>query len=229
MLESGCLSDPEGMSMYFKVRDDREGLPCYRCIRGTSRLESFQKLEMIFDSWNAGTELVDASLCIIRHWTNILTSKQNRPNFPKLGHFDHYLIDQIQVLTKEVTGRVLFNWWPETTFGQKTDSKFVSTLLPSKREFISDSDTAGYKPMFTFLARATESKVSYLPVHSSAEWKLFSSSIEHYLGAVDGKAMSSISKVDWHAFANDWNIGQLWVNKKRQSPLPEIFKKTPSQ
>ncbi|KAJ3002277.1 UNVERIFIED_CONTAM: hypothetical protein HDU68_006356, partial [Siphonaria sp. JEL0065] len=80
----------------------KEGLPCYRCIRGTSLLESFhQKLDLIFDSWNASPELVDTSLCIIRHWTNILASERNHPNFLKLGHFDHFLIDQMQALAKE--------------------------------------------------------------------------------------------------------------------------------
>lgn len=65
-IRKGCLSDPPSLSLYYKIRTDSNNLPVYRCIRGTSDVESFHQLiEMRFQPWNASPEFADAVLSVI--------------------------------------------------------------------------------------------------------------------------------------------------------------------
>ncbi|KAJ3199764.1 hypothetical protein HDU67_002572, partial [Dinochytrium kinnereticum] len=99
-VKEGCLSDPIDVPLYRKVGEDKNKLPLFVCFRGTNDVESLhQSLEMLFNSFNAGVDLIDASLACIRHVFNVGASERNRPNFPKLGHCDHFLIDQINDVT----------------------------------------------------------------------------------------------------------------------------------
>lgn len=36
---AGCLSDPDGVAMYYAVGKTKDGLPDYRCVRGTNDVE----------------------------------------------------------------------------------------------------------------------------------------------------------------------------------------------
>lgn len=38
-IEAGCLSDPEGVAMYYAVGKTKDGLIDYRCVRGTNDVE----------------------------------------------------------------------------------------------------------------------------------------------------------------------------------------------
>lgn len=38
-IENDCLSDPDGMAMYFAIGKNKHGLTDYRCIRGTNDVE----------------------------------------------------------------------------------------------------------------------------------------------------------------------------------------------
>jgi hypothetical protein len=52
-IRKGCLSDIDAMSYYVHIRDDKYGVPIYRCIRGTSALEGFhQKIRQLIRGFN---------------------------------------------------------------------------------------------------------------------------------------------------------------------------------
>jgi hypothetical protein len=52
-IRKGCLSDIDAMSYYVHIRDDKYGVPVYRCIRGTSALEGFhQKIRQLIRGFN---------------------------------------------------------------------------------------------------------------------------------------------------------------------------------
>lgn len=38
-ISAGCLSDPEGVAMYYAKGKTKDGLPDYRCVRGTNDVE----------------------------------------------------------------------------------------------------------------------------------------------------------------------------------------------
>jgi hypothetical protein len=67
----GLLSDPPGISLYFLMGHDRDGLPLYRTIRGTSSTEGgvHMAIRRVFGSLQASPELAEALLLnwILRH------------------------------------------------------------------------------------------------------------------------------------------------------------------
>lgn len=38
-IEAGCLSDPDGVAMYYADGENKHGVPNYRCVRGTNDVE----------------------------------------------------------------------------------------------------------------------------------------------------------------------------------------------
>ena len=106
-VEKGCLSDPPGVWPYIKIGVDADGLDLYKSYRGTSIVESFhQKVDMNFQPWCAGPEFADAALAILRHRHNV--RERHRPNFLKLGHYDHFLVDEIQATSLRLTGNPIY-------------------------------------------------------------------------------------------------------------------------
>jgi hypothetical protein len=63
----GFISDPPGYSLYYKMGTDRDGLPYYRCVRGTNSVEGgiHMAIRRDFGSLQASPELSDALLCNI--------------------------------------------------------------------------------------------------------------------------------------------------------------------
>ena len=69
----GHVSDPPGISFYFKIGSDKNNLPLYRCSRGTNSLEGgvHQNIIRKFISFGASPELADAVLSDYRLRHNI--------------------------------------------------------------------------------------------------------------------------------------------------------------
>ena len=63
-----------------------------------------QRLEMLFSSFNSGPDFVNAALAWLRHVFNVRASERNRPNFPKLGYYDHYVLDAINEIALRIKG-----------------------------------------------------------------------------------------------------------------------------
>ena len=52
-IRRGCLSDVEGLSYYVEIGEDSNGVPLFKCIRGTSALEGFhQKIRQLIRGFN---------------------------------------------------------------------------------------------------------------------------------------------------------------------------------
>jgi hypothetical protein len=145
----------------------------FRSIRGTSDVESFhQLLEMRFQPWNAGPRFSNNVLAVIRHRFNIRRSEENRVGFPKIGHYEHYLLDRIQTNTAALFGKGVLRWWIPTllynvspeTFGivpcvvddinsdfylsealYKTDAEYRSKILEKTNNW------EGYTPSMQYL------------------------------------------------------------------------------
>lgn len=72
-IEAGHVSDPPGISFYFKMGQDRFGLPLYRCSRGTNSVEGgiHQNVIRKFGSFGASPHLADCALADYRLRHNI--------------------------------------------------------------------------------------------------------------------------------------------------------------
>ena len=97
-VDKGCLSDPQGVPVYFATQRDKNGLMIYRCVRGTNNAELWHHfLSTHFEPWNAGPRLANVLMSILVHRYNVRASERSRPDFSKLGIYDHYLIDSLKV------------------------------------------------------------------------------------------------------------------------------------
>jgi hypothetical protein len=103
-VEKGCLSDVPGVNLYFKVGYGKEGLPLYRCCRGTNNLEGglHQKLGQKVRSWNAGLDYMD---CLLSHFIyryNIRSSRKNRNSMKNFVHYDIVKLENVKSLAKKL-------------------------------------------------------------------------------------------------------------------------------
>jgi hypothetical protein len=69
----GHVSDPIGIPLYYKIKNDANGLPIYRCARGTNAVEGDVHMNIFkkFGSYNASPELAEACLADYRLRHNI--------------------------------------------------------------------------------------------------------------------------------------------------------------
>ncbi|KAL7535665.1 hypothetical protein ACHAXR_006652, partial [Thalassiosira sp. AJA248-18] len=112
----GYYSDPPGLQWYTKqlkedgtIMRNKYGMEMLDCSRGTNRLESYHKgLITTFGSNNMGVEM---SVCLLRerrHRHNHRVSERRRFGFPRIGHYDTWEIDELQVLVYKNHGCLIY-------------------------------------------------------------------------------------------------------------------------
>lgn len=254
--DKGCLSDPIGVPLYFETGMDSNGLKTYRCIRGTSDVEGavHQKITSIYliliieliQPWNAGPRYFDAILAIYRHRYNIRASQRHRPNFPTLGHYNHFIIDMIQVSflfdSKETSAFVFgrtylpYPWWPNTMMKLKSTEQFgVVPFLPLHlQEIVTDDEINEYTAsikyihspliLIRFLAKRTRSVIPYLPIRTKQEKQCFKVNLMNFYsnGKIDFIKMAMFWS-DGHF--NDFPLDGKTVFKKLTSHLERYHKR----
>lgn len=229
-VRKGCLSDPEGIPLYYQV-GTKNGLPVYRCARGTSDVEGavHSKLIKKLTMWNAGPRLGDALLAILRDRFNIRASERFRDNFMKTGHYAHWLYDDLRDLTQRLYGEPSFTWWPATTTSPNPDEVFGIVPCfppdhPDYEENVCMDIVATYTPSIRFLAIRTHATIPFLPVKTPEECWLYACVVSRY---IPHGAMKSAA-IDYERFAEDWNNGRLQVGRQRFKPDGRtILKKLP--
>lgn len=88
-VSNGWVSDPPGISLYVRQGTDAEGLPLYRCLRGTNSIEGGVHMQLMrtFGSLNASVEGADCLLADFRHRHNVnvckLTDAFHKTNSPQ--------------------------------------------------------------------------------------------------------------------------------------------------
>ncbi|KAI3649998.1 hypothetical protein MP228_005630 [Amoeboaphelidium protococcarum] len=221
-IDKGCLSDPVGIGLYYETGQDSKGLTTYRCIRGTSDLEGgiHQKLVRKFKTWNAGPAFADAALSVIRHRFNVRASERNRLGFPKLGHYDHFLMDFVQKFSKAIYGSSVHKWWSDLTDLTLSSEQFgVIPCIPRDQyESVSEEQIRHYKPSIQYLAKKTKSVVPYLPMLNSQEHQQFGSLLNLHL-----RQVGSVKRISFQKMADEWNTGYRCATPDGLT----IFKKIP--
>lgn len=80
----------------------------------------------------SGLEMGDALFRERRHRNNIDVARRRYLNVPEFGHYDTWLIDLLQKLIEQNTGRLLFPNWQNVTDFQDTEESFVTVPLHSQ-------------------------------------------------------------------------------------------------
>jgi hypothetical protein len=114
------LDDLPDTPLYFLTGHDSDGLPVYRCARGTNGTA--------WGSWNAGFELSDRVLADFRHRHNIRSGHRNRANVPWFGFYDLGVVENIQRLGILVYGE-------------------AAAPVQSLDSFVSSGETFGVPPL----------------------------------------------------------------------------------
>ncbi|KAJ3710654.1 hypothetical protein C8R42DRAFT_729099 [Lentinula raphanica] len=100
----GFLSDPPGISLYYHMGTDKDGLPLYRTIRGTNSVEGgvHMAVRRVFGSLQASPELAE---CLLLNWIGRRNKKIgyfNRTGCKYRGFHDPWMPDEIYELTVEL-------------------------------------------------------------------------------------------------------------------------------
>ncbi|CAM9365309.1 unnamed protein product, partial [Hapterophycus canaliculatus] len=112
---AGCLSDPEGVAMYYAVGKTKDGLPDYRCVRGTNDVEGYHRyLRTLLACYCASPALAHSVLLEFNFRWNVKMMVKNRGLPESLGgHYNQYLVELIQRATADWDPSCpVFPQWP---------------------------------------------------------------------------------------------------------------------
>ena len=112
------------------VMKNEYGMELIECLRGTNRTEAYHKgLVVTFGNWHTGVEMSDCLLAERRHRHNHRCSERRRYGFPTIGHYDTWLIDQLQILVMKNHGSVLYQHWSNASEYKETSESFDTIAL----------------------------------------------------------------------------------------------------
>jgi hypothetical protein len=181
----GCLSDPADIELYVEKKRDADGLKIYQCSRGTSLVESYhQKLIDHFSSFNAGPIFADAVLSELRHRLSSIAAINRRGLFNP-GHFDQYLIEKIQILTKRLYGTSQYQFWPSSLEWSDSSEGFGLVRLPECTEsfgiangnlpksLIKLPENVNLSRELSYLAKKMDLQIPPLQFHTKEEYSLY--------------------------------------------------------
>ena len=211
MITNGLISDPPGVSFYVKLLDengcpklDSQGLQLYRSIRGTSLVESFHELlTRSFGHTQAGAFYSDSLLTLVRHYHNWRASLRNRPNFPRLRHYDGEAIDVVNELYEYCFGTPKYPQWLGTNDGILPREVSPYGVVPSSEDenILFSEGTKPIKTSRDYIAFRQGTDIAYLPVYGENDYKLFSELMKEAIK--NGNSLNS--KTTFATMAEKWN------------------------
>ncbi|EJK75836.1 hypothetical protein THAOC_02434 [Thalassiosira oceanica] len=132
----GFYSDPPGFNFYNTRLDNgvpmtnKYGMVLIDCWRGTNRTEGYHKnLKVSFGGWHMGAEASGVTLDTRNHRHNTAVSIKRRPDYPKTGHFNGWVTEQLQNLYFENHGTVLYPGFRNTSDYISTHESFGTIAL----------------------------------------------------------------------------------------------------
>jgi hypothetical protein len=228
-----ALQQPADVSLYVPEGTDSDGLTLYHCARGTNSVESFHCwMNEMYSPLGQGWQLMDSTHVLLRHSWNMAASEKHRPNFPKVGHSFHWILDKIQLYTKAIYGRARYSWWR-----QSLSDKYVSTesfgIIPlslgTQGASLNKDDFDGEAKNLEYLCRRMLSSCPYLPVITREEKQLFKDNYGNYFAGRSANRRG----FDYLKMSTDWNSGSLKYKNDATFVKPSfrsrVFFKTESQ
>lgn len=127
---------------------------------------------------NTGVEISDCFLDNHRHRFNHDCSERKQYGFPKIGHYDTWLIDALQLHVQFNHGVILYPDWSNSSEYIDTPEKFWT--VPLHDDELSEAmnniqlhPTLKFHGEKLYLYLQMKTSVPFLPVHGEDEMKLF--------------------------------------------------------
>ncbi|KAG8932761.1 hypothetical protein FRC00_014144 [Tulasnella sp. 408] len=210
LIKNGYLSDPPGIPLYYVVGLDKkmDNLPMYRCIRGTNFVEGgvHQNIRRRLPLFGASprhtvTRLIDY---ILKH--NLVVGTYNRTGKHYIGHFDIWLLNDLQAamfkVQEWVQGSPLLTGWVNGTLYIPTAERFGILPLPpdvqNEMGMVPFSHTSDTSQKYHYLASQQNTRYAALPVHNAGEKRLFSLLMSE-------NAEFNSPNPNWSSCAREWN------------------------
>jgi hypothetical protein len=132
----GPHSDQPGFQLYHpqinakgEPAKDKLGFQLIECDRGTKKFESGHRINRdTFVTRHTGIESSDSFSTERRHRHNQLALEKHRAGYPKVGHYDSWLVDQEQILTEENHNILLFPTWSNASCNYVNTSETFQTV-----------------------------------------------------------------------------------------------------
>ena len=203
---AGHCADPPDFPMYMlRVDDDGNpvkdcrGLRLYDSMRGTSLTECAHKQMLAaIGAWHCGVETGDCLLSEWRHRHNHRVAERRRPNFPRIGHVDTWLVDTLHHLVLQNRGIDLFPGWAPASDFVDTDEQFGTVPLHSpalgeavraiqlKHPIELTGDRA-------YIAKRMKLPLPMLPVHTPKAKRVFRQLVRKYVATMNFEEMA----IEW--------------------------------
>ena len=180
---------------------DKDGIALIDCQRGTNKVEAIHKTLMsMCGEWNTGIEMGDCLLTERRHRFNHKNAERTRRDFPRLGHYDTWLIDRLQWLVMENHGDLLFPTWSNTCDYIDTEESFGTVNLAHddlraaiQTIEVTDDVVRKLQPNQKYMCRKMCLKLPVQPVITEEEMMLFHQLIRNQSGTINFDEMA----VEW--------------------------------
>ena len=185
----GYYSDPPGFELYnIRLRADgtvmknKYGMDIIECSRGTNRTEGYHKNVMVtFGSWSTGVEMSDCLLREKRHRHNQNVSEKRRSGYPRIGHYDTWLVDLLQLLVMKNHDKRIYPDLSNTSEYLFTDESFDTIALHSRmldeavRKRYSELDKRSIKLTGDqkYLCKVMGTPLPFLPFSEEKEYKAY--------------------------------------------------------
>mmetsp|Transcript_29129 Transcript_29129/g.49666 ORF Transcript_29129/g.49666 Transcript_29129/m.49666 type:complete len:1097 (+) Transcript_29129:786-4076(+) len=219
-IRRGYYSDPPGVQWYTKrlkkdgtVAVNKYGMALLDCSRGTNRVESFHKdLVSSWGSWPMGMEMSAKLLAEKRHRHNHRVSEKRRDDFPKIGHYDTWEVDELQLLVYRNRGFLLFPHWSNSSEYVSTPESFdvvalqsedVQKALEARCEIIAPLPKPSRE--LQYQCKAMGSPLPFLPFTTVEERMQFSTYV-HNLPCPVANVDDKKAAIDWCAFVDGQKI-----------------------
>lgn len=205
---AGHGSDPPGIIFYHPpvradgtIKKDKFGLTLYNCVRGQGMVECIHKqLVDCFGRWRAGPKLAKTLLQEWRHRFNQRMAERRRAGFPRIGHYDTWLIDELQLLVWLNHGISMYPHWSNSSHYTATREQmdFVSMQSGQFTSIVNGlqlSPDVKLTSDMAFLARQSGTILPFLPVCGQDECLHFSTNVNDYL---QGSTLNDeLMALDW--------------------------------
>jgi hypothetical protein len=182
-------SDPCGM-VFYSQQLNAKGEPAFDyhdhamldCSRGSNDTECAHKQFITtFGTWNTGVQMSDVLMAEWRHRYNQHVSERRRLGFPRIGHYDTWLIDYLQIIVERNHGVLLYPDWSNASDYETTCERFGTVAIHSQElaEAIQnielDKELSTYRLTADqqYLCKTMNTKLPLLPVVGKEENRLF--------------------------------------------------------
>jgi hypothetical protein len=211
-LSRGELSDPSNISLYVPEFHagtntpmlDGDGLPLWRCIRGTGPAENaHSQYTRSFGQVRAGPMYSCAVLRNHHHRKTMRAAMAHRPGFPQIFHFDPQLVDNVDQLSIDLFATAKYPNWPsfhEAVPTLRSPFGIIPLLEDCGRGRRRQRPCEFLSPQLRFLASSMDSDLPYTPIGTKEERILFKKLLE---GAVNNAL--PLNSNTFHDLTSTWN------------------------